>query len=196
MADRGGLRRLEIPEGDAKRNSVTSRLGRRRRTGEISRIFGGQQCAALRTSSRKRAMLDIKGDRLAMMKAEIRGRRGPEPSNTRYGYVVPNATDRSQACFAGNLAFRGARRNERGPESITEQGFPGLRQEAHSQMCQLHIWGMTSSLRLRRIAMHGIDPQHGSRVFSTGSMSRFGSRPASPSLRTSTQFQHLIAAWR
>jgi uncharacterized protein len=34
-------------------------------------------------------MLDIKGDRFAMMKAEYE-KNGPEPSNTRYGYVVPN----------------------------------------------------------------------------------------------------------
>jgi hypothetical protein len=35
-------------------------------------------------------MLDIKGDRFAMMKAEYE-KAGPEPSNTRYGYVVPTA---------------------------------------------------------------------------------------------------------
>ena len=34
-------------------------------------------------------MLDIKGDRFAMMKTEYE-KAGPEPSNTRYGYVVPN----------------------------------------------------------------------------------------------------------
>ncbi len=39
-------------------------------------------------------MLDLKGDRFAMMKAEYE-KAGPEPSNTRYGYVVPNGADRS-----------------------------------------------------------------------------------------------------
>ena len=34
-------------------------------------------------------MLEIKGDRFAAMKAEYE-KAGPEPSNTRYGYVVPN----------------------------------------------------------------------------------------------------------
>ncbi len=34
-------------------------------------------------------MLDIGGDRFAAMKAEYE-KAGPEPSNTRYGYVVPN----------------------------------------------------------------------------------------------------------
>jgi hypothetical protein len=36
----------------------------------------------------KRAMLELKGDRFAVMKAEYE-KAGPEPSNTRYGYVVP-----------------------------------------------------------------------------------------------------------
>jgi uncharacterized protein len=36
-------------------------------------------------------MLDIKSDRLAMMKAAYE-KAGPEPSNTRYGYVVPTGT--------------------------------------------------------------------------------------------------------
>jgi hypothetical protein len=35
-------------------------------------------------------MRDFKGDRFAVMKAEYE-KAGPEPSNTRYGYVVPNA---------------------------------------------------------------------------------------------------------
>ena len=34
-------------------------------------------------------MLDIKGDRFALMKAEYE-EAGPEPPNTRYGYIVPN----------------------------------------------------------------------------------------------------------
>ena len=34
-------------------------------------------------------MLELQGDRFAMMKAEYH-KAGPEPSNLRYGYVVPN----------------------------------------------------------------------------------------------------------
>ena len=34
-------------------------------------------------------MLDIRGDRFALMKAEYE-KNGVEPSNVRYGYVVPN----------------------------------------------------------------------------------------------------------
>jgi hypothetical protein len=35
-------------------------------------------------------MLDLKGDRFAVMKAQYE-KAGPEPSHMRYGYVVPNA---------------------------------------------------------------------------------------------------------
>ena len=55
-----------------------------------SAIFGGND-ARLYDIQPKRAMLELKGDRFAMMKAECE-KAGPEPSNTRYGYVVPNAT--------------------------------------------------------------------------------------------------------
>ena len=44
-----------------------------------------------RTVQPKRAMLELGGDRFAMMKAEYE-KAGPEPSNTRYGYVVPTGT--------------------------------------------------------------------------------------------------------
>ncbi len=36
-------------------------------------------------------MLELKGDRFAMMRAEYE-KAGVEPSNMRYGYVVPNGT--------------------------------------------------------------------------------------------------------
>ena len=55
-----------------------------------SAIFGGNN-ARLYDIQPKRAMLELKGDRFAMMKAEYE-KAGPEPSNTRYGYVVPNGT--------------------------------------------------------------------------------------------------------
>ena len=43
-------------------------------------------------------MLELKGDRFAMMKAEYE-KAGPEPSNTRYGYVVPTGpVDHQRVC--------------------------------------------------------------------------------------------------
>ena len=53
-----------------------------------SAIFGGNN-ARLYDIQPRRAMLELKGDRFAMMKAEYE-KAGPEPSNTRYGYVVPS----------------------------------------------------------------------------------------------------------
>jgi uncharacterized protein len=51
-------------------------------------IFGGNN-AKLYNIQPKRAMLEIKGDHFALMKAEYE-KAGPEPSNVRYGYVVPD----------------------------------------------------------------------------------------------------------
>lgn len=51
----------------------------------------GSNNAKLDNIQPKRAMLDIKADRFAQMKAEYE-KAGPELSNTRYGYVVPNST--------------------------------------------------------------------------------------------------------
>ena len=51
-------------------------------------IFGDNN-ARLYNIQPKRAMLELGGDRFAMMKAEYQ-KAGPEPSNRRYGYVVPN----------------------------------------------------------------------------------------------------------
>ena len=81
-----GLRRLEIPEamqnkfgyaplGDAEGPVKTA-------------IFGGND-ARLYDIQPKRAMLELKGDRFALMKAKYE-KAGPEPSNIRFGYVVPN----------------------------------------------------------------------------------------------------------
>ena len=36
-------------------------------------------------------MLELRGDRFALMKADYE-KAGAEPSNMRYGYVVPNGT--------------------------------------------------------------------------------------------------------
>jgi uncharacterized protein len=55
-----------------------------------SAIFGGNN-ARLYDIQLKRAMLELKGDRFSMMKAEYE-KAGPEPSNTRYGYVVPTGS--------------------------------------------------------------------------------------------------------
>jgi uncharacterized protein len=43
-------------------------------------------------------MLELKGDRFAMMKTEYE-KAGPEPSNTRYGYVVPNETGPARIAY-------------------------------------------------------------------------------------------------
>src|SRR5580704_16947148 len=51
-------------------------------------IFGGNN-ARLYDIQPRRAMLELKGDRFSMMKTEYE-KAGPEPSHTRYGYVVPN----------------------------------------------------------------------------------------------------------
>jgi hypothetical protein len=57
--------------------------------GPVKTAIFGDNNARLYNIQPKRAMLDVKGDRLAMMKAAYE-KNGPEPSNTRYGYVVPN----------------------------------------------------------------------------------------------------------
>jgi uncharacterized protein len=51
-------------------------------------IFGGNN-AKLYNIQPKRAMLEVSRDRLAAMKTEYE-KGGAEPSNIRYGYVVPN----------------------------------------------------------------------------------------------------------
>lgn len=51
-------------------------------------IFGGNN-AKLYGIAPKRAMLELSRDRLAALKAEYE-KAGPQPSNMRYGYVVPN----------------------------------------------------------------------------------------------------------
>ena len=81
-----GLQRLEIPEAMQKKFGYAP-LGAA--DGPVkTAIFGGNN-ARLYNIQPKRAMLDLKGDRLAMMKAqEEYEKAGPGPSNTRYGYVV------------------------------------------------------------------------------------------------------------
>jgi uncharacterized protein len=53
-----------------------------------SAIFGGNN-ARLYGIEPKKAQLDLRRDRFAVLKAEYE-KAGPEPSNLRYGYVVPN----------------------------------------------------------------------------------------------------------
>src|SRR5262249_62318973 len=81
-----GLRRLEIPETMQKKHGFAA-LGAA--DGPVkTAIFGGNN-ARLYGINPKKAMLDFKGDRFATIKAEYE-KAGPDPSNRRYGYVVPN----------------------------------------------------------------------------------------------------------
>jgi predicted TIM-barrel fold metal-dependent hydrolase len=81
-----GLRRLEIPEAMQKKHGFAP-LGAA--DGPVkSAIFGGNN-AKLYNINPRRAMLDVKTDRLAALKAEYE-KEGAAPSNMRYGYVVPN----------------------------------------------------------------------------------------------------------
>src|SRR6201995_2308963 len=81
-----GLRRLEIPEVMQKQFGFAP-LGSAE--GPVKTAIFGDNNARLYNIQPKRAMLELKGDRFAMMKSEYE-KAGPEPSNTRYGYVVPN----------------------------------------------------------------------------------------------------------
>jgi hypothetical protein len=81
-----GLRRLEIPEAMQKKYGFAA-LGAA--DGPVkTAIFGGNN-AKLYNIQPKRAMLEVSRDRLAAMKTEYE-KAGAEPSNIRYGYVVPN----------------------------------------------------------------------------------------------------------
>jgi hypothetical protein len=81
-----GLRRLEIPEAMQKKHGF-SPLGPA--DGPIkTAIFGGNN-AKLYGIEPKKAGLEFRNDRFAALKAEYE-KAGPEPSNLRYGYVVPN----------------------------------------------------------------------------------------------------------
>jgi hypothetical protein len=81
-----GLRRLEIPEVMQKKFGFTP-LGPAE--GPVKTAIFGDNNARLYGIQPKHAMLEQNGDRLTLMKAEYE-KAGPEPSNTRYGYVVPN----------------------------------------------------------------------------------------------------------
>ena len=83
-----GLRRLEIPEVMQKKHGF-SPLGPA--DGPVkTAIFGGNN-ARLYGIEPKKTQLDLKKDRYAVLKAEYE-KAGPEPSNLRYGYVVPNGS--------------------------------------------------------------------------------------------------------
>jgi predicted TIM-barrel fold metal-dependent hydrolase len=81
-----GLRRLEIPEEMRKKHGFTE-LGAA--DGPVKSQIFGLNNAKLYNIQPKRAMLDIKGDRLTALK-EAYEKEGPDRSNLRYGYVVPN----------------------------------------------------------------------------------------------------------
>ena len=81
-----GLRRLEIPETMQKKFGFAP-LGTA--DGPVkTAIFGGNN-ARLYNIQPKRALLEVSRDRLAAMKTEYE-KGSAEPSNMRYGYVVPN----------------------------------------------------------------------------------------------------------
>jgi uncharacterized protein len=81
-----GLRRLEIPEAMQKKHGFAP-LGPA--DGPVkTAIFGGNN-AKLYNIQPRRAMQELQNDRFAQLKAEY-DKTGPEPSNLRYGYVVPN----------------------------------------------------------------------------------------------------------
>ena len=81
-----GLRRLEIPEAMQKKHGFAA-LGAA--DGPLKTAIFGDNNAKLYGIAPKRAMLDLAGDRFAALK-DAYERAGPEPSNLRYGYVVPN----------------------------------------------------------------------------------------------------------
>jgi hypothetical protein len=81
-----GLRRLEIPEVMQKKYGFAP-LGDAR--GPVKTAIFADNNARLYNIEPKKAMLELRGDRFAMMKAEY-DKGGAEPSNTRYGYVIPN----------------------------------------------------------------------------------------------------------
>src|SRR6201994_1327095 len=91
-----GLRRLEIPE-DMQKKFGFGPLGDAQGPVKTA-IFSGNN-ARLYNINPKKAMLDLKGDRFSMMKAEYE-KAGPEPSHTRYGYVVPPGGDMDHSVFA------------------------------------------------------------------------------------------------
>jgi hypothetical protein len=79
-----GLRRMEIPEDMQKKHGFAP-LGQEPDSPTKTAIFSGNN-ARLYGINPKRAMLDIKHDKLTALKAEY-DKNGPEPSHTRYGYV-------------------------------------------------------------------------------------------------------------
>ena len=81
-----GLRRLEIPEAMQKKHGFAP-LGAA--DGPVKTAIFGSNNARLYGIEPKKAQLDLKTDRFAMLKTEYE-KAGREPSNLRYGYVVPN----------------------------------------------------------------------------------------------------------
>ena len=81
-----GLRRLEISE-DMQNKFGYAPLGPA--DGAVKTAIFGQNNARLYGIQPKRAMHEIERDRFALMKAKYETA-GTEPSNMRYGYVVPN----------------------------------------------------------------------------------------------------------
>src|ERR1700723_1048041 len=81
-----GLRRFEIPE-DMQKQYGFAPLGPA--DGPVKNTIFGLNNARLYNIEPKKAELDFKHDKLTALKAEY-DKSGREPSNLRYGYVVPN----------------------------------------------------------------------------------------------------------
>ncbi len=79
-----GLRRLEIPEDMQKKYGFTP-LGSA--DGPVKNTIFGANNARLYNINPKRAMLDLKNDRVTAMKQAYE-KDGPTPSHMRYGYVT------------------------------------------------------------------------------------------------------------
>jgi uncharacterized protein len=81
-----GLRRMEIPEEMQKKHGFKPLGGA---TGPVKTAIFADNNARLYNVQPKRTQLELQRDRYAALKAEYE-KAGPDPTNLRYGYVVPN----------------------------------------------------------------------------------------------------------
>ena len=160
-----GLRRLEIPEAMQKKFGYAP-LGAA--DGPVkTAIFGGNN-ARLYDIQPKRAMLELKGDRFALMKAEYE-KAGPEPSNTALRLCgAERAGGPSGVCVA--VIARSESDSKQSQTFFGVDCFAPPRDDDYFFSAGSRCTGSTHS------TVSG---------FSTGSISRLIAT-ASPSLRTST----------
>ena len=89
MADRGRCAGSRSPR-TCRRNTASRRSAPA--DGPVkTAIFGGNNAQALQHRAQAARCSELTNDRFAAMKAEYE-KNGPEPSNLRYGYVVPSGT--------------------------------------------------------------------------------------------------------